>query len=138
MRLILLSLVLAACTNTPIPAPTEAKCPDPDPMTLTYDNFGQKFMTDYCIVCHDSMLSHAQRNGAPFAHDCDTLPGVLSIADHIDQYTGSGPASDNTQMPPSDCPSVMGGPLNRSCPRPTETERQNLAIWLACEHNRPH
>lgn len=128
-----LGLVLAACTDTALPTPTQAVCPSPDPMTLTWDSFGQKFMSDYCVACHDSSLPRSQRNGAPIYHDYDSLPGVLSIPDHIDQYAGSGPAAHNTRMPPDRCPSVKGGSLDRNCPKPTDEERTNVSIWLACE-----
>jgi len=141
LRLVLglvVSLGLVACTSSALPEPTQAVCPDPDPGTLTWDSFGQKFMADYCTACHDSSLSHAQRNGAPLYHDYNTLTGVLEIPDHIDEYAGAGPASENTEMPPSRCPTVMGGPLNRDCPKPTTAERTNLAVWIACEVKRPH
>ena len=134
MRLIVLSVMLAACTNSaPPPTPTQTVCPDPDPNTLTWDNFGQKFMADYCTWCHASTLPHAERNGAPLYHDFDTLRGVTQVADHIDQYAGSGPAAHNTAMPPSQCPSVPGGPLDRDCPTPSDAERTNLSMWLACD-----
>lgn len=125
-----------ACSDTPLPAPTEAVCPDPDPRTLTWESFGQKFMADYCTSCHDSALPRAMRNGAPVYHDYDSLPGVLAIPGHIDERAGSGPAAHNTSMPPARCPSTVGGPLDRDCPRPTDQERTNLAIWLACELER--
>jgi cytochrome c5 len=134
MRLVMISFVLAACTNSaPPPAATRTVCPDPDPNTLTWDNFGQKFMSDYCTWCHASTLPHAQRNGAPLYHDFDTLRGVTQVADHIDKVAGSGPAAHNTAMPPSQCPSVPGGPLDRDCPTPSDAERTNLSMWLACE-----
>ncbi|HEX2691182.1 MAG TPA: hypothetical protein VHN14_31435 [Kofleriaceae bacterium] len=139
MRFLVLGIVLVACTNAPPPpTPTQTVCPDPDPETLTWDNFGQKFMADYCTDCHASTLRHADRNGAPLYHDYDTLMGVLEIPDHIDAYAGSGPAAHNTRMPPSQCPTVPGGPLNRDCPEPSDAERTNLSMWLACERNRPH
>jgi len=141
MRLALLTILVtacAACTNTALPAPTQAVCPSPDPGTLTWDSFGQKFMTDYCTACHDSSLPHAQRNGAPLYHDYNTLIGVLETPDHIDQYAGSGPAAHNTRMPPAQCPTDKGGPLNRACPTPSDAERTDLAVWLACERNRTH
>jgi hypothetical protein len=139
MRFVLLGFVLAACTNSaPPPTPTQTVCPTPDPGTLTWDNFGQKFMADYCTVCHASTLRHADRNGAPLYHDYDTLMGVLEIPDHIDAYAGSGPAADNSAMPPSRCPSVAGGSPDRDCPVPTEAERANLSMWIACERLRPH
>lgn len=139
MRFLVLSFVFAACTNSPaIPAPTETVCPTPDPGTLTWDNFGQKFMADYCTVCHASTLRHADRNGAPLYHDYDTLMGVLETPDHIDEYAGSGPAAHNTRMPPSRCPSSPGGSLDRNCPTPTDAERTNLSMWIACERLRLH
>jgi hypothetical protein len=138
MRFVLLGLVLIACTDTQLPTPTQTVCPSPE-TSLTWDNFGQKFMADYCTACHDSSLTRAaQRNGAPQYHDYDTLVGVLEIPDHIDQYAGSGPAAHNTQMPPGRCPSVKGGSLNIDCPKPTDEERTNLSLWLACEVGRPH
>ena len=138
MRFVVLGLLMAGCTNTPVPTSTQAVCPDPDPGTLTWESFGQKFMTDFCTDCHASTLVHSQRNGAPLYHDYDTLMGVLSIIDHVDQWSGSGPAADNTIMPPDRCPTDPGGPLNRNCPKPSETERKNLSVWLACERKRPH
>ena len=136
MRLLVLSFTLAACTNTAIPTPTKAVCPSPDPGTLTWDSFGQKFMADYCTACHSSTLNHSQRNGAPLYHDYDTLVGVMQLPDHIDQYAGAGPAADNTLMPPSRCPTNPGGPLDRDCPQPTQEQRTNLSVFLACERNR--
>jgi hypothetical protein len=140
MRFALLGLLIAGCTNNPPPpTPTQAKCPDPDPGTLTWDNFGQKFFADFCTDCHSSALPHSsQRNGAPLYHDYDTLMTTLEIPDHIDQYAGAGPAAVNTLMPPSRCPTMPGGPLDRDCPQPTEQQRMDLSVWLACEINRPH
>jgi hypothetical protein len=138
MRFIVLSFVFAGCANSAMPIPTKAACPTPDPDTLTYDSFGQQFMTTYCNDCHESTLTHAQRNGAPLYHDYDTLMGILEIPDHIDEYAGAGPAATNTLMPPGRCPTVAGGPLDRDCPEPTLEERTNLSTWLACEKARPH
>jgi hypothetical protein len=123
---------LGACSNTAEPVATQTVCPSPAP-DLTWENFGQKFMADYCTDCHASTLTHAQRNGAPLFHDYDTLHGVLSIPDHIDKYAGAGPAAVNTLMPPGQCPSTPGGPLDRACPEPSDAERTNLALWIACE-----
>ena len=138
MRLVICSLLLAACANSATPTPTESVCPTPDPGTPSWESFGQQFMADYCTACHDSRLAHAQRNGAPLYHDYNTKDGVLAIPDHIDQYAGAGPAAENTEMPPGRCPTVMGGSLNRDCPQPTTEERTTLSVWLACEKLRPH
>jgi hypothetical protein len=135
MRLVLsIAIVvgLTACGNTVEAVATQTVCPSPAP-DLTWENFGQKFMADYCTDCHASTLPHAKRNGAPLFHDYDTLRGVLSIPDHIDKYAGAGPAAVNTLMPPNQCPSTPGGALDRPCPEPTEEERTNLALWIACQ-----
>jgi hypothetical protein len=132
-----LSLSLAACGD-PVPTPTGAACPSPDPGTPTYADFGMKFMTDYCVMCHDSHLTRSMRNGAPIYHDFDTLLGVLQVQGHIDERTGSGPDATNEFMPPSRCPSTPGGALDSACKQPTAEERRQLSVWLACEVNRPH
>ena len=134
----LLAILFVGCGTPGTPTPTETVCPDPDPQTLTYENFGMQFMTDYCIVCHDSALARSQRNGAPLFHDFETLLGVVEVTGHIDEQAGSGPKAHNDFMPPDDCPSTPGGSINRSCARPTEDERRLLAEWVACEINRPH
>jgi hypothetical protein len=138
MRFVVLSLALFACTDTAVPTPTQTECPDPALVPLTWESFGQKFMSVYCTSCHDSTLMRSQRNGAPIYHDYDTLMGVLELPEHIDQYAGSGPAAHNTTMPPGECPSMKGGALDRSCDKPTDEERTNLSLWLACERKRPH
>lgn len=128
------------------PSPTGTMCASPDPIagttTLTWDNFGQAFMTTYCINCHDSQLPLKERNGAPLFHDFDTLEGVLEVPDHIDAEAGWGPAAHNDFMPGGGtdgrCPSTLGGSLDEECPEPTSEERTNLSQWLACERLRVH
>lgn len=137
--LFLTALLVAACSGgVNKPTPTGAVCPTPDPMTLTWDNFGQPFMAKYCTACHSSTLVGAQRNGAPKYHDFETLELSLNFANHVDEYAGSGPNASNNAMPSDRCPTDPGGELNRDCPQPTEEERMNLSMWLACEVNRPH
>lgn len=136
MRIILLFALLTACG--PSPTPTGTVCPDPDPMTLTWENFGQPFMTKYCTWCHESDLPRSQRNGAPLYHDFDTLLGVLETPDHIDEQAGAGPDATNEFMPPDRCPSIPGGSLDTDCAIPTKEERRQLAEWIACERERPH
>jgi hypothetical protein len=99
--------------------PTGAECPDD--ATLTYANFGSGFMSAFCVDCHDSRKTGADRNGAPAFHDFDTLQGIRSVAEHIDWMAGAGPDAVNELMPPADHP-----------PLPTLAERQRLAEWLAC------
>lgn len=98
--------------------PTESTCPPTS--TLTWESFGQQFMTNYCTRCHASTLTGDARMGAPLYHDFDTLDGVLVVAEHVDEKAASGPAATNELMP-------------ISAPLPTMEERQQLGEWLACE-----
>ena len=97
--------------------PTGAECPPAS--TLTYDNFGQPFMANYCTRCHSSTLSGAARMGATADHDFDSKIGVLRVYDHVDQAAGSGPNATNDQMPPNGA-------------MPNLAERELLAEWIAC------
>ncbi len=124
------TLLATACGDSVFGPPTEATCP-PD-STLTYESFGQAFMEKYCTSCHAEDLRGTERNGAPSFHDFDTLFGIRAVSDHIDETAGAGPAATNTGMPPEECPSTPGGPLNRDCPKPTLAERKQLANWIAC------
>jgi uncharacterized membrane protein len=76
-------------------------------------------MEEYCTHCHSSVLSGAARRGAPEFHDFDSEPGILAVADHVDEYAAAGPDSSNDAMPPT-------------APRPTQQEREQLGEWLAC------
>jgi hypothetical protein len=135
MKYAIVLALLVACGS---PTPTGTPCPDPDPGTPTYEDFGQAFMGKYCTWCHDSSLPRSKRNGAPLFHDYDTLLGVLKTPDHIDEQAGAGPDATNEFMPPDECPATPGGPLTRSCAKPTLAERKKLALWIACERNREH
>jgi hypothetical protein len=131
MRALWMAALLAtACSDSVFGPPTESTCP-PD-STLTYENFGKPFMEKYCTACHDEDLRGVDRNGAPSFHDFDTLFGVRAVSNHIDETSAAGPAATNTGMPPDECPSTPGGPLDRSCPRPTMAERTQLGQWIAC------
>lgn len=142
-------LALAGCPQG-MPSPTGAVCPSPDPNTLGYSpaddpqctgsdcSVGKHFMDTYCIACHDSHLTHSQRNGAPIFHDMDTLLGILEVQNHTDEQAGIGPKATNRFMPPDRCPATPGGPIAIDCPKPTDDERRQMAIWLACEGARDH
>lgn len=97
--------------------PTLSICPEIS--TVTYGTFGEQFMEKYCTRCHSSELKGADRMGAPEFHDFDTVSGIRSVADHIDQTAASGPAVTNTAMPPD-------GAI------PTLEERKTLGEWIAC------
>lgn len=99
--------------------PTQATCP-PTGTTLTYQNFAKPFVEKYCTQCHHSDLRGADRQGAPTFHDFDTLSGIKSVSDHIDQTTAAGPASVNEGMPNVGL-------------KPTLDERYKLGEWIACD-----
>ncbi len=138
MRIGIALVFVFACGAGESPTPTETLCPDPDPQTVTYNNFGERFMADYCLQCHLSTLPRSQRNGAPLFHDFDSLLGIVQVSGHIDEQAGVGPAAANHFMPPTRCPSEPGGTLSIDCPQPTDDERRELAAWMACEVDRPH
>jgi uncharacterized membrane protein len=127
----LLCVVLTACDDELCPAndghaepttPSGATC---NGSTLDYDTFGKDFMTNYCTSCHSSSLkSEEERQCAPADHNFDSLDGVLLARDHIDEHAAAGPNGVNDEMPPS------GSKM------PTDQERMNLGIWLACEEER--
>lgn len=112
-----LALAAAGCEESVFGPPTESECPPGS--TVTWTNFGQKFMNDYCTRCHSSELMGAARQGAPSFHDFDSLSGVKVVRDHVDETTAAGPAATNTGMPPDG-------------PKPTLEERQKLGEWIAC------
>ena len=78
--------------------------------TLTYDNFGAQFLDEHCNICHST-----SKAGAPGSYKFDTLDQVKKHASRI-FIRAAGP---NTTMPP--------GPDD-----PPESQRDQLAEWLAC------
>jgi hypothetical protein len=98
--------VLVACgPDSVFGPPTESVCPPSS--TLTYTNFGQPFMVQYCTRCHSSELITPEERM------------ILPVADHIDETTAAGPAATNKGMPPDK-------------PFPTLEERKQLGEWIAC------
>ena len=97
---------------------TGTECPDGG-TALTYENFGQQFVSTYCLRCHSVDVEGDDREDAPSDHNFDTRFECEALADHMDQKAGSGPDSTNEEMPPS-------------APRPTTEERAMLSEWLAC------
>ena len=98
--------------------PTESVCTSDN--QLSYENFGRAFMEGYCTRCHSSKLTGAARNGAPLAHDFDSVDGVAAVGEHIDEWAAAGPKAVNEIMPPTD-------------PTPSEDERRKLGQWIACK-----
>lgn len=91
----------------------EYPCPNPMESTLTYDNFGKRFLDQWCQPCHAA--AGPGRQGAPSAYDFGSLADAHAWRERIFVRA----AADNTSMPP--------GPDD-----PPEADRQKLAEWLAC------
>ncbi len=108
-------------TGDPQPTPTGAQC---DPAnTLTYENFGEAFMDDYCTACHASTVTGDDRFDAPVGVDYDTQADIQMLADDIDAWAAATDEVTNAFMPP---PEATGAAF------PSLQERRDLAAWLAC------
>ena len=77
--------------------------------SLTYDNFGKQFFTDYCVSCH--FEGTTVKGAEPY----DTQSAIQAAAEDI--YGRAG--GTNTNMPQSGA-------------KPTSDERNKLAEWLSC------
>lgn len=95
-------------------AATGATCPSGG-SSLTYANFGQGFMANYCVSCHGG-------SRASGGISLDTQAKVQAHLSAIDLTAAAGPSGTNTAMPESGT-------------APTAAERQQLGEWLACGAN---
>lgn len=91
--------------------PDTATDGDPADPTLTWGNTGHPIMLTYCTGCHSSLLSGAQRYGAPEDVNLDTLEGVTAHLDRVRART-----VESGDMPPT------GGV--------PEATRARLGAWL--------
>lgn len=82
----------------------------PSGSTLTYANFGQSFMQNYCLACH--------ADGGAESPKLSTLEQIRASSGDVDRAAAAGPNGVNTYMPEG-----------RSVP---EDERRKLGEWLAC------
>jgi len=121
--LAMLALTLGACGADYVlddtqPPPDETPIAvDPDACEtsfLSYSNFGEPFMLNWCRGCHSSDVPMGMRQKAPLAVNFDTIEQVRTRSARI----AARAASVTATMPPS------GGP--------TLEERELLAEWLAC------
>ena len=81
---------------------------------LTYTNFGDPFLGQWCTSCHSSALPEGMRQKAPVGMDFDSYDGIVGNIDRI--YARAADA--NETMPP------VGGP--------DADARRLLGEWLAC------
>lgn len=101
-----------AMAEGPYTTLTERPCPDGS--YLTWENFGEPFLLDWCTGCHASGLTAERRAMAPVEVNLDELDSVRANMDRIWHRA----ADQNATMPPA------GGP--------GEAERELLGEWLAC------
>lgn len=116
---------LVACTNRPVGVFTESDCPTDVALRPTYAGFGSGFFTAYCLTCHSTTKLGGDRNGAPATIDFDTESLVRDNTSDIDKQAAFGPKSQNTIMPPD------------GHPKPTDAERTQLGLFIACEVANP-
>jgi uncharacterized membrane protein len=113
-----------ACTGTTIPGDDDGgddgggddggevdPCAD---TALSYSNFGEPFMLDWCRGCHSAGVPAGMRQGAPADLNFDTLDQIIAEAPRI--AVMAGPATP--MMPPAGGPSVE--------------ERELLTEWIDC------
>ena len=106
----LLLLLLACTSDGDDSGGADALCQDAP--VVTWDYWGQGFLTESCQSCHAS--TSADRNGAPTDVSFDTEADVWTHRDAIlAAATGTEP-----RMPP------RGGV--------SDDDRQLLTIWLTC------
>lgn len=68
---------------------------------VTYANFGEAFLRNWCRGCHASALSGDERSGAPEGIDFETLDDARMWADRI----GARALGPGAGMPPAGGPS---------------------------------
>jgi hypothetical protein len=103
-----LTAALAAGCGSGLGDSTGSTCPKDS--TLTYASFGQAFIQDHCLACHNA--------GGPESPTLSTLAQVQAHISDVDRAAAAGPNGVNTYMP--DGSSVP------------EDERRKLGEWLAC------
>jgi uncharacterized membrane protein len=104
-------LPLGGCATADSDLPEADVCADQP--VVTYENFGQGFMTQHCQSCHASALVGDARSGAPASVSFDTAADVGRFASAILDVS-----VENDAMPP-------GGGV-------ADDDRARLEIWLRC------
>lgn len=107
-------LLLAGCGGG---KETGVTCPTGS--TLTYQNFGQGFMSTYCLRCHNSALSGSARHDAPGDVNFNTVEEVRAESHEIDKWAGASATVTNDSMPPDG-------------EKPSVEDRRKLSEWLSC------
>jgi uncharacterized membrane protein len=93
-----------------------------DQSYLTYDNFGEPFVSNWCRGCHSVAIPMTpdpdMRQGAPPMVNFDTHDDVVNFKDMIVAHATGDMTMVTKPMPPA------GGP--------SDDERAMLAEWLGC------
>lgn len=98
--------------KAPVPPPTSLDCPKGT--NLSYENFGESVMLNYCTSCHSAHVEGTSRHGAPSGANFDLATDVsLWRMNILDRVNGKG-----AQMPPA---TALSAAL-----------RKDLAEWLNC------
>lgn len=107
-------VLLLACGTSGTPADSAADSADAcaDAPALTWESFGQGFLTQQCQTCHASTAP--DRHGAPADVHFDTVDDAW----HFSAAILGTAAGDTPTMPPE------GGP--------SADDRQRLEWWLRC------
>ena len=106
----------AACSGTPPGDDMPGDDGGGDPCAtsyLTYESFGEPFVTNWCRSCHSSEVPLDMRQTAPEDVNFDDLDDVRGFADRINFRAG-----EQKTMPPA------GGP--------SDEERALLVEWIGC------
>lgn len=105
-----------ACTTSSTEPPGDDGGDDAtscDNSYLSYDNFGEPFVANWCRSCHSSEVPHDMRQTAPDDVNFDDLDDVKAYAGRIEFRVG-----EQKTMPPA------GGP--------SDDERALLVEWIGC------
>lgn len=109
---VLVALVTACGTDSAPPSELpDDRC---EQSILTYENFGEPFMLDWCRGCHSAALADGLRQGAPLEFNFEDVETIRELAPVI-SLKAAGPMP---VMPPAAGPSA--------------DERALLEEWLAC------
>ena len=96
----------------PLPPATTLKCAQGT--HLTYENFGEAFLRNYCVACHSSDLAAGKRGGAPAGANFDSAAAVALWRAGMLAKAGT----DTSPEPPVNNISSL--------------ERTQFASWLNC------
>jgi hypothetical protein len=82
--------------------------------SLTWENFGQKTLKQYCVSCHSDLSEGTERNGAPDGVNFNTWDDAILWADRILVRV-----LEDSTMPPAQ--------------GMDDAEKGQLEEWLHCE-----